>query len=689
MKILTCILFLFVTFLVVSCGSGESFLAEKNSVPEKEEFSAEDYFSVQAAPRNNSIYVSWNIDEDYISFASIKIKYEVKNSKDEEKIAFDKTYNSKSAEYSPESGCLIQSLENGKEYKVNFHATFDDDTEISKSFELVPEDFKVEFDNATAIIYDKKVHLSWALKDFPEDYSTLAVYCSGKKLDLEEIKTVNAYEVITDSSVDSVDGTPRYSKYCSCVVKDSAFAKPSEFDFFAVNKNGTESNRFSIIASSAKLPVVELNFDLENTENFENFKNKKKVDATCSVKNCENKLVSKALTVKGRGNSSWTSAPKKSYTIKFENEQAFLGMKSGKSFALVANYFDKTLLRNCVAYELGSKIFTNLEWTPAAIPVNLFINGVYQGVYNATETNKIAKNRVNVPNLEKCKSAEEFENYGYLLEANARADESFNLVTQKGLVWSLKEPDSEDLKKSVAETLKEKIKQKIKTVEDALYSENFSNPSSADYWENYLDKNSLIDWILVSELAKNTDSNMYSSCYMYYKPEQDTENKKSASGGKFYFGPLWDFDLGFGNINDGGSTAGLKTTEEWTFKGIAIDGKNTVKAAETVPAENSQVENWILRLFESESFRSAVTERWNSKKNEVQTFFSEEKNSRFSVLKSKIVDDSNLNFRRWNELGQHTFKAPEGYGERTKYEYEIDFFTEWVSERIEKLSFNQ
>lgn len=687
MKILSCIAFLFVTFLVVSCGSEESFLAEKNPVPEKEEFSAEDYFSVQAAPRNESIYVSWNIDEDYISFESIRITYEFKNSK--EKIAFDKTYNSKSQEYSPESGCLIQSLENGKEYKVNFHATFDDDTEISKSFELVPQNFKVEFDNATAIIYEKKVHLSWALKNFPEDYSTLAVYCHGKKLDLEKIKFVTAYEDITDTAVDSVDKTPRYSKYCSCVVKDSAFAMPLEFDFFAVNKNGTESNRCSVIASSAKLPVVELDFDLENKKNFENFKNKKKLDATCSVKNCENEFDSAKLTVKGRGNSSWTSSPKKSYTIKFKDGQTFLGMESGKSFALVANYFDKTLLRNCVAYELGSKIFTNLEWTPAAIPVNLFINGVYQGVYNATETNKIAENRVNVPNLEKCKNAEEFEKYGYLLEANARADESFNLVTQKGLVWSLKEPDSEDFDKDVSENLKNKIKQKLKTVEDALYSDDFANSSSKNYWENYLDKNSLIDWILVSELAKNTDSNMYSSCYMYYKPEQNTENIKSGSGGKFYFGPLWDFDLGFGNINDGESTEGLKTTAEWTFKNITIDGKNTVSIAELVPAENSQVKNWILRLFESKDFKKAVVERWNSKKEDVQTFFSTEENSGFSVLKSNLADDSKLNFKRWNELGQQTFKAPDGYEKRTDYKSEIVLLTDWVSGRIENMSFNQ
>lgn len=672
-------LFFLVSVLFVSCGQEESFVKKyrnKTSVQKEEE---KELFSVNAYARNKEIYVTWNINETYISFTNIKISYKAKDSEDELKSAFDKSYNPKDEEnYNPVSGYLISSLENETEYVVNFNAAFDDGSSVEKSFNVVPKEFNVDFDNVTAIIYDKKVHLSLALKEFPENYQSLSVYCDGKKLDLENINVSTAYEEITDQSSSEIDTTPHYSKYCSCVVKDSEYAIPSTFELHAVNTDGTESNSFMIVADKVTLPVVELSLDLNNEDNLEKFINKKKLDATLSVCNYSDSDESAAnienakLTIKGRGNSSWVSSPKKSYTIKFKKKQTILGMNEGKSFALIANYFDKTLLRNRIAYDLAKNVFTNLEWTPTAKPVNIFINGVYQGVYNFTETNKISKNRINVANLEDCTNADEFENFGYLLEANARADENFNIVTEKGLVWSLKEPDSDDLNATFKSELKQKIVAKLSDMEDAFYSADFEKSTSSNYWKNYIDSASLCDWILISELAKNTDSNMYSSCYMYYKPSEDV-----TSNGKFFVGPIWDFDLGFGNNDSDDNGEGWKTTGSWTLKNITVDGETIVKIGEAI-TENQTVTNWISRFLEDDTFKSELSDRWNEKSAEIQTYFADIENS----------NDYKLNFSRWQVLGKKTYKCPSGYEERTTYESEKQYFSDWVNNRIEWINKN-
>jgi hypothetical protein len=53
--------------------------------------------------------------------------------------------------------------------------------------------------------------------------------------------------------------------------------------------------------------------------------------------------------MKGRGNSTWYGVPKKPFRIKLEEKSSLLGMSNDKNWALLANYYDKTLLRNITA----------------------------------------------------------------------------------------------------------------------------------------------------------------------------------------------------------------------------------------------------------------------------------------------------------------------------------------------------
>ena len=99
------------------------------------------------------------------------------------------------------------------------------------------------------------------------------------------------------------------------------------------------------------------------------------------------------LRIRGRGNSTW-SFPKKPYQIKFDNKENVLGMPKDKKWILLANYSDKTMLRNELAFDLSR--YSNLNWTSESRFVELFINNEYLGVYQIAQKVEESSNRVNI-----------------------------------------------------------------------------------------------------------------------------------------------------------------------------------------------------------------------------------------------------------------------------------------------------
>src|SRR5690606_15429476 len=88
------------------------------------------------------------------------------------------------------------------------------------------------------------------------------------------------------------------------------------------------------------------------------------------------------LEIRGRGNSTW-SWPKKPYKLKLEDSEPLLGMPKSKHWVLLANYADKTLMRNDIAFMFGKSI--GMEYTPRAKYAEVTMNDAYQGVYQLVE----------------------------------------------------------------------------------------------------------------------------------------------------------------------------------------------------------------------------------------------------------------------------------------------------------------
>lgn len=360
------------------------------------------------------------------------------------------------------------------------------------------------------------------------------------------------------------------------------------------------------------------------------------------------------IKIKGRGNSSW-GQPKKPYTLKFDSKSEVLGMKKGKKWVLVANYSDKTLLRNDFASYLGNEIFTNMTWNPSFKAVDFILNGEYKGTYLLGEQIKIDKNRINIQDISDAVRGKgddlngdgtvDEKDGGFIFEVNTtRMDEAYNYRTKKGIGMSLKDPDVDDFvgNEAVVEAFMENV---IQTVEDALYSENYTDAENG--YAKYLDVDSFIDWYLVNELAKNNDACWFSSVYLYYDP----------ADGKLHMGPDWDFDIGFGNIDYNG----CDNPEGFWIK-------------------NS---GWHKQLFTDPTFVAKVKARWNKVKGKVQA-------AAIAEIKSKadnIAASAELNFKRWQILGTYVWPNAAGYDKRDTYQSEVDYLVDWTSKRYSWLDF--
>ena len=92
------------------------------------------------------------------------------------------------------------------------------------------------------------------------------------------------------------------------------------------------------------------------------------------------------MNIKGRGNSTWEFFPKKPYRIKLDEKSKVLGIKSDKDWILLANYDDKSLMRNAIAFELSR--ICGFSWTPVFYPVELYFNDKLWGYTSSANIRK-------------------------------------------------------------------------------------------------------------------------------------------------------------------------------------------------------------------------------------------------------------------------------------------------------------
>ena len=237
------------------------------------------------------------------------------------------------------------------------------------------------------------------------------------------------------------------------------------------------------------------------------------------------------LTIRGRGNASW-NIPKKPYKLKFTAKTEILGLPKSKHFALLHHnqgYVD--YLGSMVGMEFARRI--GEPWAPHLIPVELVLNGSYEGLYFLTETVKIDKNRVNIFEQEDLTTDPDIIPYGWLVEIDNYDDECQIILPEiKKMKLRVTYHSPEELSDEQSEWLTDEFQSIIQSL--------YSPTDSTEAWYDKIDVNSAARYFIVRELLHDYDA-YNGSFYMHRDKGEDT---------KWNFGPLWDITLCSKNKTD-------------------------------------------------------------------------------------------------------------------------------------------
>ncbi len=351
--------------------------------------------------------------------------------------------------------------------------------------------------------------------------------------------------------------------------------------------------------------------------------------------------------IRGRGHSSWQWA-KKPYRLKLDEAVPIMGSTENRDWILLSNHADKSLIRNIVAYDMGRELGT-FVWTARQYPVDLFINGEYQGVYAIGEHREVAESRIALDESDDV-------DRGYLLEVGGADGEDmvkdydyFHTNSRSAEYVTFTDPKADKL----TDEQRQFVKDYVNAADKAIVS-------GGDY-EEYIDVDSFVDWVIIQELTCNLDSCFRRSCYI-------TKDK----GGKLRMGPIWDFDLAFGNFELD------KAYDTWFT--IGTDDEDAYIYV-----------NWCNYLMKDEKFRARLEERWF----EVRDTLLDAAEKSIAENTAKIYASQAENFRRWNNLGYKSGYQPWATANIGTYDGQIEYLrsfiqnrAKWIDENISNIEMN-
>ncbi len=342
------------------------------------------------------------------------------------------------------------------------------------------------------------------------------------------------------------------------------------------------------------------------------------------------------IKIKGRGNASWNMFPKKAYRIKLDEGASLFGLTKNRDWVLTSNYADKSLIRNCVAHTIADSL-SGLEYTPTHFPVNLYINGEYMGVYTFGDKIEDGKGRLDLGDPVYDENG--VVDVGFLIEIGWDFDEE-NVYNRDyfdtDLLYRLfvKEPEV-----PVANTAEFWIvKNYILQTERAIVND--------DGWENYIDVDSFVDWFIVNELTFNTESSYYRSCYLW-----------RPVGGKLKMGPVWDFDMAFGNhYGDLAGYDGWCTTES-TYQYLST--------------------NWMNYLLTYPAFTERLVARWNEVKDDLLLTAL----TAVDEYSAMLAGSQEQNFEVWDIMNVGVGMGSVDYYTYNTYDKQVQYVRDFINTR--------
>jgi CotH protein/chitobiase/beta-hexosaminidase-like protein len=359
--------------------------------------------------------------------------------------------------------------------------------------------------------------------------------------------------------------------------------------------------------------------------------------------------------------------PKHSYHFQTKQEGygsrkvALLGLPKESDWVLYGPYSDKSLMRDVLGYELSNQIGRYAARTRF---VEVFLNDSrgqltqrnYIGVYVFEEKIKRGKNRVAIEKLTPEDGTEPNISGGYIIKkdhsdqvdnpddsipmlgrSTRRKESSFR--SSHGSEFYYVEPNGDE----ITAAQKMWLRQYVNKFEQVLYSDNFKDPKTG--YAAYIDPDSFIDHHLLVELSKDIDGFRFST--FYYKDR----------GGRLNMGPIWDWNLSFGNAN---AREGFNP-EGWYWSQL-----------------DDRQYSWFRRLFEDPDFAQRYVDRWGELR--TNQFAIVKILTRIDELAALLNEAQVRNFRRWRVLGRNIW--PNAFVGKS-FSDEIGFLKEWIRQRIE------
>ena len=219
-------------------------------------------------------------------------------------------------------------------------------------------------------------------------------------------------------------------------------------------------------------------------------------------------------SLQGRGNSTWLWYEKKTYSLRLSNDTDLLGMGQGSRWVLLAEPFDKSFIKNKMAYTLAAD--AGMPYAPDCQWVDLYLNGEYAGLYLLSERNEIHENRVDIP-----------ADSSFLV-----AWEGEGRMIEQGYPYVKTERDVA-IRIHQSAFPPEQVQRIWQSAENAIHAEDGIDPVTGKHWQELIDTDSWARLFLLDEISADYDGGKISKFFYYMETD---------GVGKIYGGPVWDKD---------------------------------------------------------------------------------------------------------------------------------------------------
>ncbi|MBQ0049358.1 MAG: CotH kinase family protein [Bacteroidales bacterium] len=460
--------------------------------------------------------------------------------------------------------------------------------------------------------------------------------------------------------------TTRGFRYVRFKAPEGGHPAPADVAFYGTPGEGDDSH----IAQLTNLPTIVIN-TLGEAEPVDNVVNVKSYISLISKDG--SKVLTDTASIRLRGNSS-KEFPKKPYRIKWDEKHHVLGSPAkDKKWVLINNYSDKSLIRNMVGFEVSRCM--GMDYTPFCTMADVVVNGDYRGTYQLADKIELGKNRLDIPkfgkteNLAEQTGSEGVDEGSYMVEADMCGNlEPSAFSTQyiqsdgylQDIPFTVQYPDDDERTPEQYEYVKKQVEAMTQAGFAAPYTNNPSDPIAG--LATYFDLPSFMRYFLIEEFAGNRDA--YWSTLMYKLPGDS----------RWYYGPVWDFDIAFENdlmsypICDKqhfiylkyGSSSGMKYMVDAVMK--ALEPQYRTGGLKGTPVPQMLTDIWAQARSEG-----GLTE--------------EHLLSYVDSLAEEITLSQDLNFKRWPILDKQVQLEPWATLYPTFYEH-IDHLKRYLSARL-------